>query len=102
MSTVFVFAVNVCSLPEVISICCSEFYFAVTVVRLDFQPLWESGYPPLTKRLEIEPMTVVGHRRKQPYSFPVLSRFCNGLCVYFLTLVLPRRLNFIRNFIRLI
>ena len=32
MSTVFVFAVNVCSLPEVISICCSEFYFAVTVV----------------------------------------------------------------------
>ena len=31
-STVFVFAVNVCSLPEVISICCSEFYFAVTVV----------------------------------------------------------------------
>ena len=29
MSTVFVFAVNVCSLPEVISICCSEFYFFV-------------------------------------------------------------------------
>ena len=28
-STVFVFAVNVCSLPEVISICCSEFYFLV-------------------------------------------------------------------------
>ena len=38
MSTVFVFAVIVCSLPEVISICCSEFYFAVI-------------------------MTVVGHRR---------------------------------------
>ena len=32
MSTVFVFAVNVCSLPGVISICCFEFYFAVTVV----------------------------------------------------------------------
>ena len=32
MSTVFVFVVNVCSLPVVISICCSEFYFAVTVV----------------------------------------------------------------------
>ena len=32
MSTVFVFGVNVCSLPGVISICSSEFYFAVTVV----------------------------------------------------------------------
>ena len=32
MSTVFVFVVNVCSLPGVISICSSEFYFAVTVV----------------------------------------------------------------------
>ena len=28
-STVFVFAVNVCSLPEVIPICCFEFYFLV-------------------------------------------------------------------------
>ena len=32
MSTVFVFVMNVCSLPVEISICCSEFYFAVTVV----------------------------------------------------------------------
>ena len=32
MSTVFVFVMNVCSLPVEISICCSEFDFAVTVV----------------------------------------------------------------------
>ena len=32
MSTVFVFVMNVCSFLDVISICCSEFYFAVTVV----------------------------------------------------------------------
>ena len=32
MSTVFAFAVNVCSLPGVILVCSSEFYFAVTVV----------------------------------------------------------------------
>ena len=34
MSTVFVFVVNVCSLPEVISICCSEFYFVMNVCNL--------------------------------------------------------------------
>ena len=34
MSTVFVFAVNVCSLPEVISICCSEYYFVMNVCSL--------------------------------------------------------------------
>ena len=32
MLTVFVFVMNVFSLPGVILICCSEFYFAVTVV----------------------------------------------------------------------
>ena len=32
MLTVFVFVLNVFSLPGVILICCSEFYFAVTVV----------------------------------------------------------------------
>ena len=34
VSTVFVFVVNVCSLPEVISICCSEFYFVMNVCNL--------------------------------------------------------------------
>ena len=32
MLTVFVFVMNIFSLPGVILICCSEFYFAVTVV----------------------------------------------------------------------
>ena len=32
MLTVFVFVMNVFSLPGVILICCAEFYFAVTVV----------------------------------------------------------------------
>ena len=35
----FVFSVNVCSLPEVISICCSEFYFLVLNFILPGQ-LW--------------------------------------------------------------
>ena len=39
VSTVFVFAVNVCSLSEVISICCSEFYFLVLIFILPWQ-LW--------------------------------------------------------------
>ena len=39
VSTVFVFAVIVCSLPEVISICCSEFYFLVLNFILPWQ-LW--------------------------------------------------------------
>ena len=34
MSTVLVFVMNVCSLPEVISICCSEFYFVMNVCSL--------------------------------------------------------------------
>ena len=48
MLTVFVFVMNVFSLPGVILICCSEFYFAVTVVghrRITFTYKFFTSFP---------------------------------------------------------
>ena len=44
MLTVFVFVMNVFSLPGVILICCSEFYFVVTVVGHRTYEEWDDVF----------------------------------------------------------